>query len=240
MEIAKGQLQRAASREQTVTTLARVLDVCLRLLHPFTPFVTEELWGHLRNAINESPISNLAVDWPEALIVAKWPEPRGTEGWEESKVADFTLVQEIVRAIRNLRAEKNSPLSRKLPAVIVGGAKTELLKSQADVIASLAGLDITKLSINGTLASKPDGAATLVVGAVEIHIPLAGMVDESAERERLAKELADAESQIARLEKLLASDFANKAPAAVVAKEREKLAAFRETAEKLKVQLGTN
>ncbi len=240
VEIAKGQLQRAGSREQTVTTLARVLDVCLRLLHPFTPFVTEELWGHLRNAINESPILNLAVDWPEALIVAKWPEPRGTEGWEESKVADFTLVQEIVRAIRNLRAEKNSPLSRKLPAVIVGGAKTELLKSQADVIASLAGLDITKLSINGTLASKPDGAATLVVGAVEIHIPLAGMVDESAERERLAKELTETESQIARLEKLLASDFANKAPALVIAKEREKLAAFRETAEKLKVQLGTH
>ena len=238
VEIAKNQIQNSEFRIQTVETLARILDIVLRLLHPFTPFVTEELWGHLRQAILESPISNIASDWPNALIVAKWPEPREAEGWEESKVADFTLIQEIVRSIRNLRAEKNSPLSKKLPATIVGGAKTELLKSQTEVIASLAGFDYSLLSILDSLPIKPEGATTLVVGPVEIHIPLAGMVDESAERERLAKELAEAESHIARLEKLLSSDFANKAPAAVVAKEREKLAAYKETAEKLKGQLG--
>ena len=215
-----------------------MLDICLRLLHPFTPFVTEELWGHLRESLLASSISYLASDWPDALIVARWPEPREPEGWEETKIADFALIQDIVRAIRNLRAEKNAPMSRKLAATIVGGAKTELLKSQSEVIASLAALDTSQLSIFSSLDSKPEGAATLVVGAVEIHIPLAGMVDESAERERLSKELAEAESHIARLEKLLASDFANKAPAAVIAKEREKLAGFKETAEKLKAQLG--
>jgi valyl-tRNA synthetase len=237
VEIAKGQLQRDDTRYSTVETLARVLDVSLRLLHPFTPFVTEEIWGHLRTSILESRISNIASDWPEALIVARWPEPREPEGWEESKIADFTLVQEIIRSIRNLRAEKNAPMSKKLAATIVGGAKTELLKSQAEVIASLAGLDFSLLSILSSLQAKPEDAVTLVVGAVEIHIPLAGMVDESAERERLTREMAEAESQIARLEKLLASDFANKAPAAVVQKEREKLAGFKETAEKLKGQL---
>ncbi|RJP48818.1 MAG: valine--tRNA ligase [Anaerolineaceae bacterium] len=237
VEIAKGQLQNAESRTQTVETLARVLDVSLRLLHPFTPFVTEEIWGHLREAILESPISDLASDWPDALIVAKWPEPREPEGWEESKIADFTLVQDIIRSIRNLRAEKNAPMSKKLAATIVGGAKTELLRSQSEVMAALAALDTAQLSIVDALASKPDDAVTLVVGAVEIHIPLAGMVDESAERERLSKELAETESQIARLEKLLSSDFANKAPAAIVQKEREKLAGFKETAEKLKGQL---
>jgi len=237
LEIAKGQMQREESREQTVVTLARVLDISLRLLHPFTPFVTEEIWGHLRQAILESPISHLASDWPEALIVARWPEPREAEGWEDAKVADFELIQDIVRSIRNLRAEKNAPMSKKLAATIIGGAKTELLKSQSEVIASLAGLDYSLLSVLPSLASKPDGAATLVVGSVEIHIPLAGMVDESAERERLAKELAEAESQIARLEKLLSSDFANKAPAAVVQKERDKLATFKESAAKLKAQV---
>jgi valyl-tRNA synthetase len=237
VEIAKGQMQNAESREQTVETLARVLDISLRLLHPFTPFVTEEIWSHLRETILQSPISNIASDWPDALIVARWPEPREPEGWEESKIADFTLVQEIIRSIRNLRAEKNAPMSRKLGATIVGGAKTELLKSQAEVIASLAGLDFSLLSVLSSLQAKPDGAVTLVVGSVEIHIPLAGMVDESAERERLMRELAEAESHIARLEKLLASDFANKAPAAVVQKEREKLAGFKETAEKLQSQL---
>jgi valyl-tRNA synthetase len=231
-------MQRAEIREQTVATLARVLDTTLRLLHPFTPFITEELWGHLREAILESPISNLSADWPDALIIAKWPEQRDPEGWEESKIADFTLIQEIVRSIRNLRAEKNAPPSKKLPATFVGGAKTELLKSQSEVIASLVGINPSLLSILSSLDSKPDGAVTLVVGSVEIHIPLAGMVDASAERERLSKELAEAESHIARLEKLLSSDFANKAPAAVVAKEREKLAGYKETAEKLKSQLG--
>ena len=88
-----------------------------------------------------------------------------------------------------------------------------------------------------SLASKLDGVTSLVVGSVEIHIPLAGMLDETADRERLTRELAEAESHIARLEKLLSSDFANKAPAPVVAKEREKLAAFKETAGKLKGQL---
>jgi valyl-tRNA synthetase len=238
VEIAKGQLQRDDTRYSTVETLARVFDVSLRLLHPFTPFVTEELWGHLRTAILESRISNLAADWPDALIIAKWPEPRNPEGWEESKVADFMLIQEIVRSIRNLRAEKNAPMSKKLAATIVGGAKTELLKSQAEIIASLAALDHSQLSILDSLKSKPEGATSLVVGAVEIHIPLAGMVDESVERERLTRELAETESHIARLEKLLSSDFANKAPAPVVAKEREKLTGFKETAEKLKGQLG--
>ncbi len=77
----------------------------------------------------------------------------------------------------------------------------------------------------------------MVVGAVEIYIPLAGMVDLANEKSRLEKELKDTESQIERLEKLLLSDFANKAPASVVGKEREKLAGYKETAEKIKAQL---
>ena len=238
VEIAKNQIQNSEFRIQTVETLARVFDISMRLLHPFTPFVTEERWGHLRQALGQNAIlSYIAKDWPEALIVAKWPEPREPEGWEESKSADFMLVQEIIRSIRNLRAEKNAPMSKKLAATIVGGAKTELLKSQSEVMIALAALDASQVKIVESLKEKPEGAVTLVVGAVEIHIPLAGVVDESAERERLSKELAEAESQMARLEKLLSSDFANKAPAAVVQKERERLAGFKETAEKLKSQL---
>jgi len=237
VEVAKGQLADESTRAQTTVTLARIFDTALRLLHPFTPFVTEELWGHLRQAIIESPISDLASDWPEALIIARWPEARDPEGWEESKIADFELIQEIVRSIRNVRAEKGVAPSKRIAATIASGAKVDLLKEQSKVVASLAGLSESDLIITSLLADKPKDAVALVVGTVEIYLPLAGMVDLAEEKTRLEKELKEAESHIARLEKLLAGDFANKAPAALVQKEREKLAAYKETAEKIKVQL---
>ena len=237
VEVAKEQMKNDESRERTVVTLARVFDTCLRLLHPFTPFVTEEIWGHLRGSILDSRISNLAKDWPDALIVAKWPESGKPEGWEQSKVADFELLQEVIRSIRNLRAEKNVAPSKKIAANISAGAKTDLLRSQTKGLAFLASLNEDELTIEESLKDKPADAVALVVGSVEIYLSLAGMVDLTEEKSRLEKELKEAESHIERLEKLLGSDFGNKAPAPVVAKEREKLAGYKETAEKLKAQL---
>jgi valyl-tRNA synthetase len=238
VEIAKGQMQAEETRERTVVTLARVLDLSLRLLHPFTPFITEELWGHLRRTILDSRISDLASDWSEALIVAHWPEPRQPEGWEDSKVADFTLVQDIVRSIRNLRADEAVSPARRLPSTFISGDKANLLKEQSSTIAALAGLDHSQFSILPSLEKKPADSAVLVVGAVEIYLPLSGLVDANAERARLMKELAETRSQIERLEKLLGGDFAKKAPASVVEKEREKLAGYEETARKINSQLG--
>ena len=237
VEIAKGQMQNEATKQQTVETLVRVFDITLRLLHPFTPFITEEVWGHLRTALLESPISHIAKDWPEVLIVAKFPEPRDPEGWEESKIADFTLIQELVRSIRNLRSEKNIAPSKKLAAQIAAGDKTDLLKEQTQMIASLAGLDHSLLTIQPSLQDKPADSVAIVAGSIEIYIPLTGMVDLANDRPRLEKELKEAQSHIERLEKLLSSDFANKAPAALVAKETEKLAAYKDTAEKINSQL---
>jgi valyl-tRNA synthetase len=237
VEIAKEQMKNDELNTQTVATLARVLDTTLRLLHPFTPFITEEVWGHLHSAVRESPIANLAKDWPDALIVAKWPEPRNPEGWEADKIADFELVQEIVRSIRNLRAEKNVAPSKKIAASISAGAKENLLKEQSKVIASLAALDHSLFTIHSSLKEKPADSAALVVGSVEIYLPLAGMVDLASEKTRLEKELKEAESHIQRLENLLNGDFANKAPAALIQKERDKLAAYKDTAEKIKAQL---
>jgi valyl-tRNA synthetase len=202
-----------------------------------TPFVTEEIWGHLRKALLGSPLADLAKDWPEMLIVAPWPEARPEESWEAARVADFALVQEVIRTIRNLRAEKKVAPSKRIPATIVGGAKADLLKEQGTVIASLAGLDLAQFIVQKTLTSKPENSISLVAGTAEIYLPLSGMLDLDEERTRIQKELADTGVQIERLEKLLGSDFANKAPAAVVQKERDRLAAFKETAEKLKAQL---
>jgi valyl-tRNA synthetase len=237
LETAKGQLAKDETRHLTAITLARVLDISLRLLHPFTPFVTEEIWGHLRRAVLDSGASNIFDDSPVALIVAKFPEPREPEGWEESKIADFAIVQDVVRSIRNLRAENNVAPSKKLAAQFAAGARVDLLKGQSAVIAALAGLNTDEIKIEKSIKQKPEDSAAIVVGSIEIYIPLAGMVDVTHDKARLEKELNEAQSHIDRLEKLLSSDFANKAPANVIAKEREKLVSYKDTAEKLKAQL---
>jgi len=238
VEVAKLELAEGGARAaRAAHTLARVFDMTLRLLHPFTPFVTEEIWGHLRTALRESPLAELYKTQREALIVARWPEPREPEGWEAEKTADFELIQEIVRSIRNLRAEKNVAPSKKIAASISAGAKADLLNQQSKVVAALAGLDHAQLAIHSSLKDKPADAAALVVGSVEIYLPLAGMVDLASEKTRLEKELKEAESHIQRLENLLNGDFANKAPAALIQKERDKLAAYKDTAEKIKAQL---
>jgi len=238
VEAAKRQMASGGeSSYNTAQTLARILDISLRLLHPITPFVTEELWGHLRRALLASPLAELAKDWPAALIIASWPEPRPEEDWEAAKVADFALIQDVIRSIRNLRAEKKVSPAKRIPATLVGGVKTALLREQAGVVAVLAGLDQSLLSILESLPAKPENSLALVAGPVEIYLPLSGILDLEEERKRIQKELAETQVQIDRLEKLLGSDFANRAPQAVVQKERERLAVFMETARKLLIQL---
>ncbi len=238
LEIAKLQIAEGGDRAfYTAQALVHILDTCLRLLHPFTPFVTEELWQHLKEATLASPPASMAKDWPEVLMIAPWPEPQATEGWEDKAVANFGLVQDIVRSIRNLRAEKNVKPSTRIPATFSAGDDSKIVESQVSVLASLGRLDGDNITITKTLDEKPAGQVALVVGSVEIFLPLADMVDTAEERARLGKELAEAQSQIERLQKLLNSPFAEKAPDNVVQAERDKLAVFKESAIKLKEQI---
>jgi valyl-tRNA synthetase len=240
VEIAKLQLNQGGGRAfYTASTLARVLDISLRMLHPFTPFVTEELWGHLKRVVLDSPIARLHPDWAEALMIAPWPIPRQVEDWEAGKTSDFTLIQELVRTVRNLRAEKSVQPGRRIPATLVTASAADILRQQAKAIAALAGIDPRALTIQESIPAKPEGHVALVVGPVEIYLPLAGLVDPAEERARLEKDLKDAQGQIERLEKLLDGPFTQKAPAEVVQKERDKLAAYRETTAKIQAQLNT-
>jgi valyl-tRNA synthetase len=217
----------------TVQTLASVLDTCLRLLHPFIPFITEELWGHLRRAIENPPSG-----YPPALIVAPWPAPTPMEDWETEALTTFSLVQDAVRAIRNLRAEKGVRPGQLIPATFIAkGEVTSLLEGQLPVMAMLAGLDPTRTAVLRSFAGEREGTVSLVVGTMEIFLPLAGLMNMAEERARLAKELAETEAQISRLETLFAGPFAQKAPPPVVQKERDKLAAYGETAAKLRSQI---
>jgi len=244
LEIAKLQLREGGDRAfYTADVLVSVLDTSLRLLHPFTPYVTEELWGHLREAAEAvSPKIGLEDvqdgSWPPALIVAGWPEPQAREGWEDWAISDFKNLQEIVRAVRNQRAEKNVKPSARIGAVLAAEETAlERIRKDADVICALAGLDPDHLVISTDLDQKPAGHIALVAGGVEIYLPLADLADPAEERARLEKDLTEARGQIGRLEKLLSGPFAEKAPAEIVEAERSKLAAFRETAARLEIQL---
>ncbi len=241
LEIAK--LQIAAGGDHafyTADLLTRVFETTLRLLHPFTPFVTEEIYGHLKKACNGHSEHLKPQDgrWSEVLMTARWPEPMRDEGWEEENLREFATFQEAVRAIRNLRAEKSVKPGLKLAAMVVEGKEREgLYDSLKSNLAALAGLDESRVRVVATLEEKPAGHIALVAGPLTIYLPLAEMSDPAEERARLTKELAESEAQIARLEKLLASDFAAKAPPQVVQKEREKLLLYQETAAKIRAQL---
>ena len=238
LEIAKKQIARGGDRAfYTVETLIKVLDLCLRLLHPFTPFVTEELWQHLREAVLDSPLRDRMPDWPQALMIASWPEPRETEGWEESKIKDFELIQEIIRTIRNLRAEKNIKPGKLIPAKLVGGAFTPTLNAELTSITSLAFLDPERTSIVVSAEQIAPSDIALVAGPVEIYLPLSGLVNFAEEKSRLSSELDELKKEIKRLEELLSGPFAQKAPPQVVNKEREKLAGYLETSRTLEDQL---
>ena len=240
VEISKNQIAEGGDRAfYTGQVLVRVLDTCLRFLHPFTPFVTEEIWGHMKEACKETS-ALLAPEngWEDALIVAQWPETMAMDGWEADAVSEFTLIQEMVREIRNIRAEYKVQPGHKVACTISAGEKMAAMEAQRQTFVSLAGIDPEAFGIVEKPLTPTDDTITLVVTPLEITLPLAGLVDAEAERGRLEKELAETESQIQRLEKLLASPFAEKAPAEVVAKEREKLAEYKETAERLKQQLG--
>jgi len=202
--------------------LVHVFDRTLRLLHPFMPFVTEEIWQHLPHE-------------GEALIVAPWPE---AGPMDEAAEAEMALIMEIVRAIRNARAEYTVEPGRRIEAIIAAGDEYDLLTSQRDVLITSARLDADKLHIACTLEAKPTQALALVVGGVEIYLPLAGMVDLAKERQRLSAEIEEVTKGIAGSGKLLANeDFLAKAPEQVVQRERDKLADYRQRQTKLQERL---
>ncbi len=238
LEVAKIQLSEGGTRAYaTATTLVKVLDLSLRLLHPFIPFITEEIWGTLRRAVLASPLSGLAAGWGEALIIASWPEPRNEEPWEGTTLSDFSLIQDTIRSIRNIRSEKNVQPGKLIPAFLAAGKRKPLFIQQKQLVAQLAHLDPRKFEVVDQLPAKEPNQVGITLGEVELVLPLAELVDSSVERERLTRSLEEARSQAGRLENLLASSFADKAPAAIVQKEREKLVTFLATIQKLEKQL---
>ena len=210
-----------AAAARTSATLATVLDGSLRLLHPFMPYVTEEIWRHFRAAGG-------APDSPELLIDT--PIPAASLDVDEDAITRVRALIDIVQGIRNARHESGVEAGRHIEARVIGGAD---LEAEAVFIRRLARVDPLTFHPAGTTFDEP--AVTARASGVEIFLPLAGMVDLTAERERLARELAEAEATLGRAEQLLANPrFVERAPEAVVAKERERARAAAERVAQVK------
>ena len=210
-------------------TLVRALDAILRLLHPFTPFATEELWSRL-------PWPRFFGPKPESLVVAPFPRV-GDLLQDEPASARVELVQAAVAAIRNVRGEMNVPPSKKVHALFQGPRDAlEVLAGERDSLMALAGLGAIELL--SPEAPKPPKAAAAVAAGLEIFLPLAGLIDFGEEERRLRKEIEKLEAEGARVDgKLRNPQFAEKAPAAVVDKEKARAEEIREALAKLRSNL---
>ena len=163
--------------------------------------------------------------------MASWPE--SDSAWlDEDAEEALTLLMELVRGIRNRRAEYRVTPGKRIPALISAGEKTGALVAQHAELCALAKLDPVGLVIEHAL-QPPSHAATIVAGDVTCYLPLAEIVDLEAEQERLANDLADAKHRIGHSEGLLAGQFAERAPEDVVQRERDKLAELKAERDKL-------
>jgi valyl-tRNA synthetase len=215
----------AADKTVPRAVLLHVLETGLRLLHPFMPFVTEAIWQALPEEVRQG----------ESLMLARWPDADSTR-LDEQAEGQMALLMDLIRGIRNLRAEHDVTPGKRIPAVVAAGAAAGLLDEQRAILCALAKLDPARLTIEPEL-KPPARSATVVVGDVVGYLPLAGLVDLEAERDRLSKELADVDARLARSQSLLAGEFAHKAPPDVVQRERDKLADLEATRDQLRRRL---
>ncbi|AZN42297.1 valine--tRNA ligase [Paenibacillus albus] len=211
--------QDADAKHATQSVLAYVLDRTQRLIHPFMPFISEEIWQHLPH---EGDTITLAP-WPVYDAALEAPEA----------VAEMELLMDMIRAVRNIRAEVNVPMSKKVELLVKPSSDSieAILKRNEEFIIRFCGT--SKLEISEALAA-PDKAMTAIVTGAQMYLPLAGLIDIEQEIARLNKEVANLTSEVERVEKKLGNEgFVAKAPAKVIEEERAKMADYAEKREKV-------
>ncbi len=229
VELAKAQLDEPETAASTAGILFHVLEGSLRLLHPYMPYVTEVAWQFLVEGTPHAPAPSLSLaDWPSPdLDYVNAPAER-----------TFETFREAITGIRNLRNEYKVEPAKWIAAIIVTGTEAPQISRLAPLISRLARVAADQLQIVPTLEQRPTQAATLVIGTVEIYLPLSDLVDMAAERARLEQELAEAEAEVQRRTAQLANEkFVARAPEAVVQRERDSLAAASATVERLRARL---
>ncbi len=216
IEIAKIRLRAEGNGSSPLPVLVHVLETALRLLHPFMPFITEEIWQTLRARQPDGK--------PDSIMIAPYPQA-DAGAIDVSVEQEMDLVIEIIRSIRNARVESTVDPARYIEAWITAGDAKPVLESHGATIAALA--RVRPLSIQEDGAGHEisrDRAKVLVLKGVEVVLPFEGMIDVDAEKSRLLKEIEGYEKEIRRIESLLKDEaFLAKAPAHIVEKERLKL-----------------
>lgn len=225
LEISKHALYNGSDNEKLLTqrVLVHVLDNSLRLLHPFMPFVTEELWQYL-------PVSG------ETIMLSDWPTV--DEAYlDENIIAQMDILINLVRGVRDIRNNqyKIDP-SKRLSAVISAGSHRDILSKYDYVFARLCNVNDVSVLPDG--ASTPEQSASTVVGDATLFIPLADMIDFEAEIKRLTKENETLNQQIQKTEGMLNNpNFVNKAAPEIVARERNRLKELQASSDNIKQRI---
>jgi len=222
LELSKPLLSGEVGAEKTETqkTFAWVLDQILILLHPFMPFITEDLWAK----VTESRDGH--------LITTLWPT-YGEELVDAGAVAELEWLQTLITNIRSVRADMNIPPSKKAPLLLCADKLDPRLDTYAPQLSPMARVEHVELA-----AAVPENALQTVVDGVQYAIPLAGLIDMDAERKRLAKEIEKAQSEIEKIDRKLGNEaFVAKAPEKVVTLQKERRAGYAAEVETLQAAL---
>ncbi len=220
IEAAKVRL-RSGDGPSPMPMLVHVLETTLRLLHPFMPFVTEEIWTNLVSRLPKE------IEVAESIMISPYPESDSSALDDEAEES-IGSVREAIRLIRNARAEFHITPNKSLELLIAPGALAAVLETETPLIKALAKVEPLRL-LDSRADLPTSGAVTVVVDGAVMAIPMEGLVDLAAERKRLSDESADAEQAIQRLNtRLNDPQFMGKAPEEVVERERERLRGLEE------------
>ncbi|HFF3822739.1 TPA: valine--tRNA ligase [Vibrio cholerae O1] len=232
LELTKPVLWKGTEAQQRATrrTLITVLEKTLRLAHPVIPYITETIWQSVK------PL----VDGVEGDTIMLQALPQyDVANFNQEALDDIEWVKAFITSIRNLRAEYDINPGKPLEVMLKAANEQDAARIEANkpVLVSLAKLESIRVLADGEATP---ACATALVGKSELMIPMAGLIDKDAELDRLAKEIAKTQDEIARIEGKLGNEgFVAKAPEAVITKEREKLAGYQEALVKLEQQKAT-
>lgn len=232
LELTKPVLWKGTEAQQRATrrTLITVLEKTLRLAHPVIPYITETIWQSVK------PL----VDGVEGDTIMLQALPQyDAANFNQEALDDIEWVKAFITSIRNLRAEYDINPGKPLEVMLKAANEQDAARIEANkqVLVSLAKLESIRVLADGEATP---ACATALVGKSELMIPMAGLIDKDAELDRLAKEIAKTQGEIARIEGKLGNEgFVAKAPEAVITKEREKLSGYQEALVKLEQQKAT-